>query len=84
MIFNENRIKKFNSVFFRFLQNHLASINRSTLQLVGVGAMLIASKYEEIFAPEVRTQLFQLYSATQKYLQPQILLFICCLEALNH
>ena len=29
-------------------------IDRSKLQLVAVGAMLIASKYEEIYAPEVR------------------------------
>ena len=42
------------SILDRFLQNHLASINRATLQLVGVGAMLIASKYEEIFAPEIK------------------------------
>ena len=47
-------------VFSRFLQNHLASIKRSTLQLVAVVAMLIASKYEEQFPPEVRTLLFHL------------------------
>lgn len=29
-------------------------VERNRLQLVGVGAMLIASKYEEIYAPEVR------------------------------
>jgi cyclin B len=28
-------------------------VNREKLQLVGVTAMLIASKYEEIYAPEV-------------------------------
>lgn len=29
-------------------------IARTKLQLVGVSSMLIASKYEEIYAPEVR------------------------------
>jgi hypothetical protein len=29
-------------------------INRKKLQLVGVTAMFIASKYEEIYAPEVK------------------------------
>lgn len=29
-------------------------VNRTKLQLVGVTSMLIASKYEEIYAPEVR------------------------------
>ena len=42
------------AILDRFLQNHLASIDRTTLQLVGVGAMLVASKYEEIFAPEIK------------------------------
>ena len=36
----------------RFLE--LEKIKRGSLQLVGVTAMLIASKYEEIYAPEVR------------------------------
>ncbi|XP_066274258.1 G2/mitotic-specific cyclin-B-like isoform X2 [Branchiostoma lanceolatum] len=35
----------------RFLQ--VQSVSRSKLQLVGVTAMLIASKYEEMYAPEV-------------------------------
>ena len=30
------------------------NVDKSTLQLVGVTAMLIASKYEEMYAPEVR------------------------------
>ena len=34
--------------------SEVTSISRNTLQLVGVTAMLIASKYEEIYAPEVR------------------------------
>ena len=37
----------------RFLEKKL--VLRSKLQLVGVTAMLLASKYEEIYAPEVRT-----------------------------
>lgn len=36
----------------RFLEK--AIIQRTKLQLVGVTSMLIASKYEEIYAPEVR------------------------------
>ena len=32
----------------------LVSVKRNNLQLVGVTAMFIASKYEEIYAPEVR------------------------------
>lgn len=36
----------------RFLAKH--TVPRQKLQLVGVTAMLIASKYEEIYAPEVR------------------------------
>ena len=31
----------------------LQSVSRSKLQLVGVTAMLIASKYEEMYAPEI-------------------------------
>jgi cyclin B len=36
----------------RYLE--LEQVTRSKLQLVGVTCMLIASKYEEIYAPEVR------------------------------
>ncbi len=32
----------------------ICKVQREKLQLLGVGAMLIASKYEEIYAPEVR------------------------------
>jgi hypothetical protein len=40
-------------VIDRFLATR-HNISRRQLQLVGVGAMLVASKYEEIYAPEVR------------------------------
>lgn len=40
------------SLIDRYLE--LVQIKRNNLQLVGVTAMLIASKYEEIYAPEVR------------------------------
>jgi hypothetical protein len=40
------------NIIDRFLS--VENIERSRLQLVGVTAMLIASKYEEIYAPEVR------------------------------
>lgn len=36
----------------RYLE--LVQVPRQKLQLIGVTAMLIASKYEEIYAPEVR------------------------------
>jgi cyclin B len=35
----------------------LQPVLRRELQLVGIAAMLIASKYEEIWAPEVRPKL---------------------------
>lgn len=34
------------------------SVAKSKLQLIGVTAMLIASKYEEMYAPEVRDFVF--------------------------
>lgn len=40
------------SLFDRYLQQHM-TIGRETLQLVGVTAILIASKYEEMYVPEV-------------------------------
>ena len=40
------------NIIDRFLE--VRSVMRSKLQLVGVTAMLLASKYEEIYAPEVR------------------------------
>jgi len=42
------------AILDRFLQNNLKMVDRNTLQLVGVSSMLIASKYEEIYAPEVK------------------------------
>jgi hypothetical protein len=40
------------SIIDRFLERD--SVPRAKLQLVGVTSMLIASKYEEIYAPEIR------------------------------
>ena len=34
------------------------TVTREKLQLVGVAAMLIASKYEEIYAPEVKDMVY--------------------------
>jgi len=42
------------AILDRFLQVEVGSITRNKLQLVGVAAMLVASKYEEIYAPEVK------------------------------
>ena len=43
------------AILDRYLQHDVKKISRSKLQLVGVASMLIAAKYEEIYAPEVRT-----------------------------
>merc|ERR1712164_213266 len=45
-------------------------VTRKNLQLVGVAAMLIASKYEEIWAPEVRDFV---YISDKAYTRQQIL-----------
>jgi len=42
------------AILDRFLQTDLVNISRKKLQLVGVASMLIAAKYEEIYAPEVK------------------------------
>ena len=42
------------AILDRYLQLDLKKISRSKLQLVGVASMLIAAKYEEIYAPEVK------------------------------
>jgi len=42
------------AILDRFLQVDIANVTRKKLQLVGVSAMLIAAKYEEIYAPEVK------------------------------
>lgn len=52
----------------RFLEKKI--VIRSKLQLVGVTAMLIASKYEEIYAPEVRDFV---YITDKAYTREQIL-----------
>jgi len=41
------------AVLDRFLQDSASKIERKQLQLVGVAAMFIASKYEEMYAPEI-------------------------------
>lgn len=41
------------SIIDRYLQLEGKSVHRSMLQLVGTAAMFIASKYEEIYAPEL-------------------------------
>jgi hypothetical protein len=61
----------------RFLE--LEQIKRSSLQLVGVTAMLIASKYEEIYAPEVRDFVYitdNAYSREQIFLMEQKILTV--------
>lgn len=41
------------AVLDRFLQTSASKIDKKQLQLVGVAAMFIASKYEEMYAPEI-------------------------------
>jgi cyclin B len=48
----------------RYLEKEI--IHRTKLQLVGVTAMLIASKYEEIYAPEVKDFVYITDRAYQK------------------
>jgi len=52
----------------RFLERR--AVSRTKLQLVGCTAMLIAAKYEEIYAPEVRDFV---YISDQAYTRDQIL-----------
>ena len=47
--------KQFPSLFYYY---QVKNTPRAQLQLVGVTAMLIASKYEEMYAPEVRDFVF--------------------------
>merc|ERR1719219_1173842 len=42
------------AILDRYLQQDIGKISRSKLQLVGVASMLIAAKYEEIYATEVK------------------------------
>jgi hypothetical protein len=56
------------SIIDRFLS--LKHISRDTLQLVGITSMLIASKYEEIYAPECNDFV---YISDGAYTKPQIL-----------
>lgn len=56
----------------RFLEKQ--SIPRTKLQLVGVTSMLIASKYEEIYAPEVRDFV---YITDKAYSKEEILKMEC-------
>jgi len=41
------------AIIDRFLQVEVGAVSRNKLQLVGVAAMLVAAKYEEIYSPEV-------------------------------
>jgi len=46
------------AIIDRFLQVEVGAVSRNKLQLVGVAAMLVAAKYEEIFSPEVKDFVF--------------------------
>merc|ERR1712045_2401 len=56
------------TIIDRYLE--LVPVKRSRLQLVGCTAMLLASKYEEIYAPEVRDFI---YISDNAYTPDQIL-----------
>ena len=67
------------NIIDRFLERQI--IQRTRLQLVGVTAMLIASKYEEIYAPEVRDFV---YITDKAYTKEEILkMEQCILQALD-
>lgn len=57
------------AILDRFLQKSASKIPRKSLQLVGVTAMFIASKYEEMYAPEIGDFVYITDSA---YTQSQI------------
>jgi hypothetical protein len=57
------------AILDRFLQKSAKNISRKSLQLVGVTAMFIASKYEEMYAPEIGDFVYITDSA---YTQSQI------------
>lgn len=58
------------AIIDRFLESKAVDINRKHLQLVGVAAMFIASKYEEMYAPEIGDFV---YITDNAYTQAQIL-----------
>lgn len=69
------------AILDRYLQLDLKKISRSKLQLVGVASMLIAAKYEEIYAPEVKDFV---YITDRAYTEKDILrMEIKILAALN-
>ena len=69
------------AILDRYLQHDVKKISRSKLQLVGVASMLIAAKYEEIYAPEVKDFV---YITDRAYTEKEILkMEIKILSALN-
>ena len=46
------------AILDRLLQVEVGTVSRNKLQLVGVAAMLVAAKYEKIYAPEVNDFVF--------------------------
>jgi len=60
------------AIIDRYLQIevHNGSVTRNKLQLVGVAAMLVAAKYEEIYAPEVKDFV---YITDRAYTEKEIL-----------
>lgn len=69
------------AIMDRFLQNEVKTITRKKLQLVGVASMLIAAKYEEIYAPEVKDFV---YITDRAYTEKEILrMEVRVLAALN-
>jgi len=57
------------AILDRFLQENACKVERKQLQLVGVAAMFIASKYEEMYAPEIGDFV---YITDRAYTEPQI------------
>jgi len=60
------------AILDRYLQKAASGINRKSLQLVGVTAMFVASKYEEMYAPEIGDYVYITDSAyTQSEIRQQ-------------
>lgn len=58
------------NLFDRFMNENHASISRSNMRLVGAACILIGSKYEEIYPPEVQDLI---HLTEQRYTKTQVL-----------
>jgi cyclin B len=70
------------SIVDRYLNEQASSLSRSNMRLMGAAAILIASKYEEIYPPEVQDLI---HLTERAYTKPQVLeMEAGILEVLNY